>query len=73
MLLGWVEARFRALGTAMWAADRAEYDRDVAATRERLGETCFEERWAHGTTMSYDEMIAYVLAYVEPCSENDRR
>jgi predicted ATPase/DNA-binding XRE family transcriptional regulator len=61
VLLGWVATRFRALGTPMWPADRAEYDRDVAATRRRLSAAGFEEAWATGSAMSYDEMIDDVL------------
>jgi predicted ATPase/DNA-binding XRE family transcriptional regulator len=58
-LLGWADSRFRALGTPMWPADRAEYDRDVAATREWLSAAEFEEAWATGSAMSFDEMIHY--------------
>ena len=73
ILLGWVKALFRAQGTSMWPADRAEYDRDVAATRGRLSEACFGEMWATGSAMSYDEMIDRVLAYVQPTSSIDGR
>lgn len=61
VLLGWVQARFRELGTSMWPADGTEYDRDVAATRERLGAADFEREWAQGSAMSYDELIEYAL------------
>lgn len=73
MLLGWVDARFRALGTSMWPADRAEYDRDVAATRGRMSEGRFEAAWARGSAMAYDEMMAYVLASGHPRSNTDGR
>jgi hypothetical protein len=69
MLLGWVEARFRAIETPMWLADRADYDRDVVATRGRQSAAGFEEAWARGSAMSYDEM----LDDVQPRSGNDGR
>jgi predicted ATPase/transcriptional regulator with XRE-family HTH domain len=63
MLLGWVEARFRAIETPMWPADRADYDGDVAATCGQLSAAAFEEAWAKGSAMSYDEVIDYVQPY----------
>ncbi|HEV8194488.1 MAG TPA: tetratricopeptide repeat protein [Ktedonobacterales bacterium] len=57
MLLGWVEARFHAIETPMWPADRADYDRDVAATRGLLSAADFDAAWVRGCAMSYDEMI----------------
>jgi predicted ATPase len=57
ILLGWVDSRFRAIGTPMWPADRAEYDRDVVATRRHLSAAHYEEAWASGSAMSYDEVI----------------
>jgi hypothetical protein len=68
VLLGWVDARFRALGTLMWPADLAEYDRDVAATRGMLSSAGFEDAWARGSDMSYDEMIGYVQPEHVPVS-----
>jgi hypothetical protein len=69
MLLGWVEVSFGALGIPMWPADRAEFDRDVTAARGRLSAAGFEEAWATGSDMSFDEMIDYV----QPRSDNDGR
>jgi hypothetical protein len=57
MLLGWVEARFHAIETPMWPADRADYDCDVAASRGQLSTADFAEARARGSAMSYDEML----------------
>jgi predicted ATPase/DNA-binding XRE family transcriptional regulator len=73
VLLGWVEVCFRALGTSMWPADRAEFDRDVTTTRGQLSESRFEEAWATGGAMAYDEVIAYVLISGQPRSGTDGR
>jgi predicted ATPase len=71
VLLGWVEERFQSIGTSMWPADRAEYDRDVAATRERLSDACFTRAWAKGSAMAYDEALTYMLTSHQPCSGAD--
>jgi hypothetical protein len=71
VLLGWVEARFQAIGTSMWPADRAEYDHDVAATSGRLSDARFTRAWAKGSAMAYDEALAYMLTSHQPCSGAD--
>jgi hypothetical protein len=37
----------------------------VSALRETMGRAAFEEAWSEGLAMSYDEVIAYALEYLE--------
>src|SRR5712692_4670764 len=41
-------ARFDAVGKRLGVTEQAEFDRDVAAAREQLGETAFAAAWAEG-------------------------
>jgi hypothetical protein len=42
------------------SVERAEYDRDVAAARARLG-VAFDAAWETGHTMTPEQAIAYAL------------
>ncbi len=62
-LLGAAAALLEALGadSRMDPADRAEYDRDVAAVRAQLDEALFVAAWAEGRAMTLEQAIAYAL------------
>ena len=48
-------------GTRLIAADRAEYDRNVAAVRAQLDEAAFAAAWAEGRAMAADGWEQVVL------------
>jgi tetratricopeptide (TPR) repeat protein len=56
-LLGTVEA----WNVQLEAADRADYDRIVAAARTQLGEEAFAAAWAAGRSMSLEQAVAEAL------------
>ncbi len=56
-LLGAAEALRKAKGMPLPPSDRADYERDVAATRAHLSADAFAASWAHGQTMSLEEAI----------------
>jgi hypothetical protein len=63
-LLGAAEALLEATGVRLIAADRAEYDRNVAAVRAQLDEAAFAAAWAEGRAMAADDweqVVAYAL------------
>ena len=67
-LFGAAEVLQEATGTHLIAADKAEYDRNVALVRAQLDETTFAEAWAEGREMAADasaddweQVIAYAL------------
>ncbi|MDQ3927574.1 MAG: tetratricopeptide repeat protein, partial [Chloroflexota bacterium] len=43
-------------------ADRAQYDRDLAATRSQVDERAWEMAWAEGRAMSVEHAIEFALA-----------
>ncbi len=47
-------------------ADRAEYDRNVAAARAQLDESTFNAAWAEGRAMTLEQAIAYALQTQAP-------
>jgi predicted ATPase/transcriptional regulator with XRE-family HTH domain len=69
VLSGWVDSRFCAIGIPMWPADRAEYDRDVAATHGGLSAAGFKRAWATGSALSNDEMFDFLQRH----SDSDGR
>lgn len=50
-----------ALGTPVYPAERADYDRAQAAARAALGDGAFDAAWAEGAAMPPDGAIAYAL------------
>jgi predicted ATPase len=67
-LFGATEVLQEATATHLIAADKAEYDRNVALVRAQLDETTFAEAWAEGREMAVDAsadnwelVIAYAL------------
>ncbi|HEU5104118.1 MAG TPA: tetratricopeptide repeat protein [Roseiflexaceae bacterium] len=63
-LLSVAEALFDAYGHVMNPTARDEHDREVASTREQLGETAFAAAWQAGRGMPLEQAIAY--AFDEP-------
>ena len=58
-----VAARLRAeLGAALIPADQSAVDEAVAALRESLGDSAFEEAWRAGEALSVDEATALALS-----------
>ena len=55
------EALGETVREAAWAADRAAYDRDVAAVRARLDDPAVAAAWAEGRALSLDQAIALAL------------
>jgi hypothetical protein len=41
--------------------DRSLYERTTANVRSRLGEEAFEEAWAEGRTMTFEQAVEYAL------------
>jgi len=58
-LLGAAEALRQAIGASLNPSARAEYDRHLAALRERLGEEQFTRAWEQGRKMTADDAVAY--------------
>ena len=54
-LLGAAEALLEASGTHLIAADRAEYDHNVATVRAQLDEAAFAAAWAEGRALAADD------------------
>src|SRR5579859_208470 len=50
-----------AIGKRMAASMEAEYDRDLAAAREQLGEAAFAAAWAEGQAMTPEQAIELAL------------
>jgi DNA-binding NtrC family response regulator/predicted ATPase len=48
-----------AVGTSMMVTDQAEYDRQLADARLRLGEPAFAAAWAEGRAMTIEHASAY--------------
>lgn len=58
---GAVEARFAAMGTHVDAAERPEYERDLAGARAQLEPEVWERLFLEGAAWSLEEAIAYAL------------
>jgi predicted ATPase/DNA-binding CsgD family transcriptional regulator len=52
------QALFTAIGARMFPADRAEYDRNLAAVRTQLDEATFSVAWTQGQQMTWGQIIA---------------
>ena len=60
-LRGTAEALREAIHTPLPPNEREQYDRDLAAVREALGEAAFAAAWAEGRRMSMEQVIEYAL------------
>jgi hypothetical protein len=60
-LLGAAKAPFDAAGDLLSAIDRAEFDRNVATARAKLGEDAFAAAWQAGQAMTLDQAVAEAL------------
>jgi tetratricopeptide (TPR) repeat protein len=60
-LLGVADALSAVGGFALYAADRIEYNRNLATARAELGETAFAAAYEEGRTMPLERAIAYAL------------
>lgn len=58
-LLAAAEANLEATGARMDPIDREDFDRNVAAARERLDVTAFEAAWERGRSMTLEQAIVY--------------
>jgi hypothetical protein len=53
-LFGAAEALRHASGARLWAADRADYDHNLATTRAALGAETFAAAWAAGQALTLE-------------------
>jgi len=60
-LFGAAEALREEVGAPLPPADRARYERYVAAVRAGLDEETFESTWAQGREMPLEQAMAYAL------------
>ncbi|MFN2433361.1 MAG: tetratricopeptide repeat protein, partial [Gemmatimonadota bacterium] len=56
------EALQEAVGAPLWPAMHPDHERDVAATRERLGLDAFQSAWSEGRRMTFSEILDYALS-----------
>jgi tetratricopeptide (TPR) repeat protein len=64
-LFGAAEALLEATGAHLAAADRAEWDRNLAAVRAQLDEATFAAAWAEGQAWDLDATVAELLVELE--------
>ncbi len=60
-LLGAADTLREAIGVPLPPADRAEYERTIAAARSRLGEAAFAAAWAEGRVMTLEQAVGEAL------------
>lgn len=63
-LFGAAEALREALNARVWPAERADYERNLAAARAQLGpgqQAAWEKAWQEGRAMSFEEALSYAL------------
>jgi hypothetical protein len=60
-LLGAVDALREMIGYRLAAAERTDYDRDVAAIRAQLDAATFAAAWAAGQALTLEQAIAEAL------------
>jgi predicted ATPase/DNA-binding SARP family transcriptional activator len=63
-LFGAAAALREAIGTPLRPANRADYERRVAAARAALGEVAFAEAWAGGSRLTWEQAVAAALAWL---------
>ncbi len=60
-LFGAADALLQATGFLLDVADRAEFDRNLAAIRAQLDEAVFAAAWQEGRAMTLEQATAYAL------------
>jgi predicted ATPase/DNA-binding CsgD family transcriptional regulator len=60
-ILGAVEAMWDSMGAALQPGDRADYERNLTATRAQLDDAAFTTAWASGRSMTLAAAIAFAL------------
>ncbi|MBI3659129.1 tetratricopeptide repeat protein [Candidatus Acetothermia bacterium] len=60
-LFGAAEALREAIGAPLPPSDRTDYDRQVAATRAKLGDETFAAAWTQGRAMTLEQAVEYAL------------
>ncbi len=56
------------INSVMDPADQPEHERNLAATREGLGDAAFERGWAEGQTWTLKQAMAYAAQDISPAS-----
>jgi hypothetical protein len=52
----------------MWAAEMADYERNLSIARAELDEQSWQQAWAEGQAMDMDRAIEYALKEPDPSS-----
>jgi predicted ATPase/class 3 adenylate cyclase/Tfp pilus assembly protein PilF len=60
-LLSASESLYKAIGVARPPVDKIEYEACLRAVRSQLGEAAFAAAWSEGSTMSFEQVVAYAL------------
>jgi len=63
-LLAAVETQLATIGIGLWSMDKAEYERNITFLRRQLDEKVFNQFWAKGKAMSFEQAIAIALEEV---------
>jgi tetratricopeptide (TPR) repeat protein len=58
----------KAMGATMWAAEMADYERNLSIARAELDEQSWQQAWAEGEAMDMDRAIEYALKEPDPSS-----
>jgi DNA-binding CsgD family transcriptional regulator len=61
-LFGAVDALFERIGSSIWPIDRVDYEGNLAAVRDDLGEDAFAAAFAEGRELSLEHAIAEAFA-----------
>jgi non-specific serine/threonine protein kinase len=72
-LYGAADAQRERIGQEIGPLFQAEYDRDVAVSRQALGEAAFAAGWADGRALPLEQAVAQALAPFERARELDER
>ena len=64
-MLGAATGTRRLLGIPNQAASEATLEASILAAKTALGETAFEEAWAQGEQMTWEQAVEYALAEKE--------
>ncbi len=65
-LFGASDALRESINAPMWPAERADYERNVAAARARLDDATWAAAWAEGRALPLEEAVAYALELGDP-------
>jgi predicted ATPase/class 3 adenylate cyclase/Tfp pilus assembly protein PilF len=69
-LFGVAEARFAAMGSHVSRQRREAYDQRLAAVRDQLGESAWEQARQEGAALPFEEAIAYALGESAPAAHS---